>query len=262
MASGSVWIRTRPTKAGGVRHKVEYRQGGRETPTLIGGSLGTRREASIGRVDPDRDRRGPGAEPEPACGRGATCTHVRGSLRHLACDPNRRDRRHPHSAPGRAPAHARPARAQRPHRHDHAEDVAAMRNGSRLQARDQQEVPRLARRRRRTPRRLWRGSTSATRSTCSESGGGICASRSRGSFTRWSRRGSSRSRSGRARSRDRHGALSRCRPRRRKSLWAGMFESCSAHPPPRLAQWSARDVHRGLRPLCSPSFVLDRLLED
>jgi integrase len=42
-----VWIRTRPTKAGGVRHRVEYRLGGREAPTLFGGSFGTKREASI-----------------------------------------------------------------------------------------------------------------------------------------------------------------------------------------------------------------------
>jgi integrase len=42
-----VWIRTRPTKAGGVRHRVEYRLGGREAPTLFGGSFATKREASI-----------------------------------------------------------------------------------------------------------------------------------------------------------------------------------------------------------------------
>jgi integrase len=47
MARGSVWIRTRSTKAGGVRHRVEYRLGGREAPTLFGGSFGTKREASI-----------------------------------------------------------------------------------------------------------------------------------------------------------------------------------------------------------------------
>jgi integrase len=50
MASGSVWIRSRPTKAGGVRHRVEYRLGGREAPTLFGGSFGTKREASIRKV--------------------------------------------------------------------------------------------------------------------------------------------------------------------------------------------------------------------
>jgi hypothetical protein len=50
MASGSVWIRPRPTKAGGVRHRVEYRLGGREAPTLFGGSFGTKREASIRKV--------------------------------------------------------------------------------------------------------------------------------------------------------------------------------------------------------------------
>jgi integrase len=50
MGSGSVWIRTRPTKAGGVRHRVEYRLGGREAPTLFGGSCGTKREASIRRA--------------------------------------------------------------------------------------------------------------------------------------------------------------------------------------------------------------------
>jgi integrase len=50
MARGSVWIRTRPTKSGGVRHRVEYRLGGREAPTLFGGSFGTKREASIRKV--------------------------------------------------------------------------------------------------------------------------------------------------------------------------------------------------------------------
>jgi integrase len=50
MASGSVWIRTRATKSGGVRHRVEYRLGGREAPTLFGGSFGTKREASIRKV--------------------------------------------------------------------------------------------------------------------------------------------------------------------------------------------------------------------
>jgi hypothetical protein len=50
MARGSVWIRSRPTKAGGVRHRVEYRLGGREAPTLFGGSFGTKREASIRKV--------------------------------------------------------------------------------------------------------------------------------------------------------------------------------------------------------------------
>jgi integrase len=39
MARGSVWIRSRATKAGGVRHRVEYRLGGREAPTLFGGSF-------------------------------------------------------------------------------------------------------------------------------------------------------------------------------------------------------------------------------
>jgi hypothetical protein len=50
MAKGSVWIRSRPTKAGAVRHRVEYRLGGREAPTLFGGSFGTKREASIRKV--------------------------------------------------------------------------------------------------------------------------------------------------------------------------------------------------------------------
>jgi integrase len=50
MARGSVWIRSRPTKAGGVRHRVEYRLGGREASTLFGGSFGTKREASIRKV--------------------------------------------------------------------------------------------------------------------------------------------------------------------------------------------------------------------
>jgi integrase len=50
MARGSVWIRSRATKAGGVRHRVEYRLGGREAPTLFGGSFGTKREASLRKV--------------------------------------------------------------------------------------------------------------------------------------------------------------------------------------------------------------------
>jgi integrase len=50
MGSGSVWIRSRPTKAGGIRHRVEYRLGGREARTLFGGSFGTKREASIRKV--------------------------------------------------------------------------------------------------------------------------------------------------------------------------------------------------------------------
>jgi integrase len=41
----SVWIRTRPTKDGGKRHRVEYRPGGRESKIRYGGSFRTRREA-------------------------------------------------------------------------------------------------------------------------------------------------------------------------------------------------------------------------
>ena len=46
-ASGSVWIRTRPTRDGGVRYRVEYRVGGREAPVRYGGSFKTMREATI-----------------------------------------------------------------------------------------------------------------------------------------------------------------------------------------------------------------------
>jgi integrase len=42
----SVWIRTRAAKRG-VRHRVEYRLGGRESPDLFGGSFATRREATL-----------------------------------------------------------------------------------------------------------------------------------------------------------------------------------------------------------------------
>lgn len=43
----SVWIRTRPTKTGGKRYRVEYRLGGREARIRYGGSFATRREATI-----------------------------------------------------------------------------------------------------------------------------------------------------------------------------------------------------------------------
>jgi hypothetical protein len=46
-ASGSVWIRTRPTADGGVRYRVEYRVGGREAPIRYGGSFRTMREATL-----------------------------------------------------------------------------------------------------------------------------------------------------------------------------------------------------------------------
>jgi integrase len=43
----SVWIRTRTTKDGSKRYRVEYRLGGRETRIRYGGSFGTKREATI-----------------------------------------------------------------------------------------------------------------------------------------------------------------------------------------------------------------------
>jgi integrase len=43
----SVWIRTRPTNAGSVRHRVEYRIGGRDTPTQFAGSFRTKRLAIL-----------------------------------------------------------------------------------------------------------------------------------------------------------------------------------------------------------------------
>jgi integrase len=43
----SVWIRTRATKDGGKRYRVEYRLGGRESVETYGGSFRTMREASI-----------------------------------------------------------------------------------------------------------------------------------------------------------------------------------------------------------------------
>lgn len=45
----SVWIRTRPTKDGGRRYRVEYRLGGRESRGHYGGSFTTMREANIRR---------------------------------------------------------------------------------------------------------------------------------------------------------------------------------------------------------------------
>jgi integrase len=42
----SVWIKTRMTKEGGRRYRVEYRLGGRESKPLYGGSFKTRREAN------------------------------------------------------------------------------------------------------------------------------------------------------------------------------------------------------------------------
>jgi integrase len=41
----SVWIKTRATKDGGRRYRVEYRLGGRESKTHYGGSFKTKREA-------------------------------------------------------------------------------------------------------------------------------------------------------------------------------------------------------------------------
>jgi integrase len=43
----SVWIRTRRTKGGTNRYRVEYRQGGREYPARFGGSFKTKRLAAI-----------------------------------------------------------------------------------------------------------------------------------------------------------------------------------------------------------------------
>jgi integrase len=45
----SVWIKTRRTKDGGKRYRVEYRLGGRESKVRYGGSLRTLREATIRR---------------------------------------------------------------------------------------------------------------------------------------------------------------------------------------------------------------------
>ena len=43
----SVWIRTRRTKDGTPRYRLEYRIGGRETPTRFGGSFKTKRLATL-----------------------------------------------------------------------------------------------------------------------------------------------------------------------------------------------------------------------
>jgi integrase len=43
----SVWIRTRPTRDGGKRYRVEFRLGGREARIRYGGSFVTKREATI-----------------------------------------------------------------------------------------------------------------------------------------------------------------------------------------------------------------------
>lgn len=43
----SVWIRTRTTVTGEKRHRVEYRAGGRDTPTRFAGSFRTKRLATI-----------------------------------------------------------------------------------------------------------------------------------------------------------------------------------------------------------------------
>jgi integrase len=42
----SVWLKTRRTKDGGKRYRVEYRLGGRESKTRYGGSFKTKREAT------------------------------------------------------------------------------------------------------------------------------------------------------------------------------------------------------------------------
>jgi hypothetical protein len=41
----SVWIKTRRTRTGGTRYRVEFRPGGREQPVYYGGSFKTKREA-------------------------------------------------------------------------------------------------------------------------------------------------------------------------------------------------------------------------
>lgn len=43
----SVWIKTRPTRDGRKRYRVEYRLGGRESKVRYGGSFKTKREATI-----------------------------------------------------------------------------------------------------------------------------------------------------------------------------------------------------------------------
>lgn len=43
----SVWIRTRETKGGAKRYRIEYRLGGRESRIRYGGSFATKREATI-----------------------------------------------------------------------------------------------------------------------------------------------------------------------------------------------------------------------
>jgi len=43
----SVWIKTRPTRDGGRRYRVEYRLGGRESKARYGGSFKTKREADL-----------------------------------------------------------------------------------------------------------------------------------------------------------------------------------------------------------------------
>jgi integrase len=43
----SVWVRTRRTKAGVVRHRVEYRPGGRAQSIRYGGTFATKREALV-----------------------------------------------------------------------------------------------------------------------------------------------------------------------------------------------------------------------
>jgi integrase len=49
MLVASAWIRTRPTKDGGRRYRVEYRLGGRESRSRYGGSFRTLREAKVRR---------------------------------------------------------------------------------------------------------------------------------------------------------------------------------------------------------------------
>jgi hypothetical protein len=43
----SVWIRTRKTKAGETRHRVEFRVGGRDSKTRFAGSFKTKRLAVL-----------------------------------------------------------------------------------------------------------------------------------------------------------------------------------------------------------------------
>ena len=147
----SVWIRTRPTKDGGKRYRVEYRLGGRESTDPLRRLVQDRARGD----DPqalDRRRARRAARPRP---RAARPPRRRASpLLTDACEAWRRsridvDRGHPHAAPRRA----RPRAQDRPsprRRLDEitVDDVVALVAAARrrrLQARDDQEVARLPR---------------------------------------------------------------------------------------------------------------------